>query len=98
MIFIRRIEDKLSDTKFYLYIAGAIIKLFSLLKSGGKAILRHLIEIFLVIIVISEYVVAQAFGDGALNFIAALIFIAILGVLAITLIQIKIFKDGSDKN
>ena len=97
MKHIKNVERRLSDTKFYLYIAGAIIKLLSLLKSGGKAILRHLIEIFLVIVVISEYVVAQAFGDGAINFVAAMIFIAILGVLAITLIQIKIFKDGGEK-
>ncbi len=94
MKYVRQAENRLSETSFYLYIAGAVIKLLSLLKSGGKAILRHLIEIFLVIVVISEYAVAQAFGDGAINFVAAMIFIAILGVLAITLIQIKIFKDG----
>ena len=93
MNHIRKAEQKFSNTKIYLYIAGAIIKMLSLLKSAGKAILRHLIEIFMVIAIIGEYAVAQAFGDGAINFVAAMIFIAILGVLAITLIQIKIFKD-----
>ncbi len=97
MNHIRKAEQTFSDTKFYLYIAGAIIKMLSLLKSVGKAILRHLIEIFMIIAIIGEYVVAQAFGDGAINFVAAMIFIAILGVLAITLIQIKIFKDGGEK-
>ncbi len=93
MKYVRQAENRLSETSFYLYIAGAIIKMLSLLKSAGKTILRHLIEIFMIIAIIGEYAVAQAFGDGAINFVAAMIFIAILGVLAITLIQIKIYKD-----
>lgn len=97
MTTIRKIEDKLSDTTAYLYIAGFIMMLSDVIKRGVKAILMHLIEIFMVIAIISEYAVAQAFGDGAINFVAAMIFIAILGVIAITLIQIKIFKDGGDE-
>ena len=97
MTTIRKIEDKLSDTTAYLYIAGFIMMLSDVLKRGVKAILMHLIEIFMVIAIIGEYAVAQAFGDGAINFVAAMIFIAILGVIAITLIQIKIFKDGGDE-
>ncbi len=93
MKHIKNVEIRLSDTKAYLYFAGAIIKMLSLLKSVVKAILRHLIEIFMVIAIIGEYAVAQAFGDGAINFVAAMIFIVILGVFAITLIQIKIYKD-----
>ena len=97
MTTIRKIEDKLSDTTVYLYIAGFIMMLSDVIKRGVKAILMHLIEIFMVIAIIGEYAVAQAFGDGAINFVAAMIFIAILGVIAITLIQIKIFKDGGEK-
>ena len=92
MTTIRKIEDKLSDTTAYLYIAGFIMMLSDVIKRGVKAILRHITDCLIVITFVGTFVIAQAFDSGIINSAATLIIMAILMIVFCVLIKIKILE------
>lgn len=97
MKHIHKIEQKCSETKLYQYFVGMLIKLIELAKVGCKAIFRHVIEVLMIAAIISIIVVAEVFDSGAIAGTTAILFIAILGAVIVTLIKIKITESRANK-
>lgn len=89
MTRIKQIGYKLSETKFYLYLAGLIIMLSDVIKT----IFKHITECLIVLVFSGMLVVAQAFDSGVINFITTAALILILIMIFIILFKIKIIKS-----
>lgn len=87
---IRRFKNKIPDSAAYLYIIGAAMKLAELIKIGCKGILRHVIELLMLIAAISLFVIAQLMDGGVISFNVTMLLIVVLGAFIIGLIKIKI--------
>lgn len=89
MTRIKQIGYKLSETKFYLYLAGLIIMLSDVIKT----IFKHITECLIVLVFSGMLVVAQAFDSDVINFITTAALILILIMIFIILFKIKIIKS-----
>lgn len=96
-----RFEEKskysLSNTKLYLYTFGLLICLSDLTKRTLKWLWCHIAELLIAIAFVGMFIVVEAFDSGAINFTVAILFVIVLGVLAITLIKLKLLESRADK-
>ncbi len=93
MKHIKQAERKLSETAVYLYIVGALMKLYELTKRAVIAFLKHSIEILTALATIGVIVVSNLFDSGKIPFAMVILLLLILGVMVCTFIKIKVFKE-----
>ncbi len=97
-MYIRRLENKIADSAAYRYIFGALFALIEITKISLKAFFNHLIEIFIAAAFILYIITAQAFDNGEIDGVTALLVIAVFVILAMALIKIKIIEIGGKKD
>lgn len=66
------------------------MKLTELIKIGCKGVVRHIIELLMLIAAISLFVIAQLMDDSVISFNITMLLIVVLGAFIISLIKIKI--------
>lgn len=93
MKYIRKFEDRLSDSAAYRYIAGALYATALVLKKVAIGFLRHSIEILTAAAFISVLVVTDLFDGGKISFGIVILFLLILTVMVCALIKFKIFRE-----
>lgn len=97
MRFAEKSKHSLSNTKLYLYTFGLLLCLSDLTKTALKWIWYHIAELLIAIAFFGMFIAVEAFDSGAINFTVAIFFVIVLGVLAITLIKLKILESRANK-
>lgn len=97
MRFAEKPKHSLSNTKLYLYTFGLFICLSNLTKRALKWIWCHVAELLIAIAFLGMFIAIEAFDNGAISFTVTILFVLVLGVLAITLIKLKLLESRADK-
>lgn len=97
MRFAEKSKHSLSNTKLYLYTFGLLLCLSDLTKRALKWFWCHIAELLVAIAFFGMLIAVEAFDNGAISFTVAILFVLVLGVLAITLIKLKILESRADK-
>lgn len=97
MRFAEKSKYSLSNTKLYLYTFGLFICLSNLTKRALRWIWCHIAELLIAIAFFGMFIAVEAFDSGAINFTVAILFVIVLGVLAIALIKLKILESRANK-
>lgn len=92
MKHIKHAQDKATDSKIYRYTLGFMLLLKDIIVKTLKLAFKYITELLMVIALISMVVTLNAFDYGAINYTTAILFIAILAVLVVSLIKIKILE------
>ena len=76
----------------YQIFIGVLVKLPEIAKNVCKAIIKHVTEALMAVTFAGMFVALQAFDNGDINCITALLIVTALGVLLVVLLKIKILE------
>ena len=93
MKYIKKVEDKLSNTTVFRYVLGGILLIAETFKKLIMSVIKHITGLLMFFSLIGMVAAANAFENNAINYTTAILFILILGVLIATLIKIKILES-----
>lgn len=97
MNYLRKTENKLSETAVYRYTVGFLFKAAEILKKGILLFISRITEFSTAISIIGIATAANTLDGNKVNYTSAILFITIFAVLITQLIKIKVLENKVNK-